>query len=195
MALRWPDDEHATIEAADVDELRTWFDEHHATTDGVWIRYWKKGSGRASVVWADAVDVLLCYGWIDTKVQSVDDDCYVQYVTHRRAGSMWSRVNKDKVTRLEADGWMTDAGRAVIERARTDGSWSLLDEAESGVVPDDLVEAFGRHPGSADAFEALTASQKSAVLRKIYLSKRPPTRARWVETSARRLADGDVPPY
>jgi len=195
VALRWPDEEHDTIEAADTAELRRWFDTNHEDVDGVWIMYWKKGSGRSSVTWSEAVDVLLCFGWIDTKIQSIDDDRYVQYVTHRRAGSTWSQVNKKKLIELEAAGQMTDAGHAVVERAKTDGSWTLLDAAEAGVVPDDLDAALGRHVGARDAFEELSPSAVSSVLRKIYLSKRAATRARWVEESARRLAAGDRPPF
>lgn len=195
MALSWPDEAHDTIEAADVATLRQWFVDHHNSADGVWIRYWKKGSGRSSVDWSAAVDVLLCFGWIDTQVQSVDDDCYVQYLTPRRAGSMWSKVNKAKVDELEAAGLMTDAGRTVIERAKTDGSWDLLTAAEDGVVPDDLDEALAASPAARSFYDGLTPAQRTSVLRKIYLSKRPATRAKWIAVSVGRLAAGDKPPY
>ena len=195
MPLRWPDDDHDTIDAADVAELRAWFEEHHDTTEGVWIRYWKKGSDRASVAWTEAVDVMLCFGWIDTQVQSVDDDCYVQYLTHRRRGSMWSRVNKAKLVELEQAGLMTDAGRSVVERAQADGSWDLLTAADDGVVPDDLADALADRPEARKFFDALTDAQRTSLLRKIYLSKRSETRARWVATSVERLAAGDKPPY
>lgn len=195
MALRWPDDAHDTIEASDVDELRAWFEEHHATADGVWIRYWKAGSGRSSVVWSEAVAVLLCFGWIDTKVQSVDDRTYVQYLTPRRSGSVWSRINKAKIVELEAMGLMTDAGRAVVERARADGSWDLLTAAEEGIVPDDLAEAWSGAPAAREFYAGLTAAQQTTVLRKIYLSKRAETRAKWVAVSVERLAGGVKPPY
>ena len=195
MGLRWPDEDHGTIEATDVAELRTWFERHHATVDGVWIRLWKKGSGRPSVDWADAVDVLLCFGWIDTQVQSVDADSYVQYVTRRRAGSVWSKVNKAKLAELERADLMTDAGRAVVERAKADGSWDLLTAAEDGVVPDDLADAWAEVPAAREFFAGLTPAQRTSVLRKIYLSKRPATRSRWVAVSVERLAAGDKPPY
>ncbi len=195
MPLSWPDDDHDTIDAADVGQLRAWFEEHHGSADGVWIRYWKKGSDRASVAWAEAVDVLLCFGWIDAQVRSVDDDCYVQYLTHRRPGSMWSRVNKAKLVELERAGLMTDAGRAVVERAKADGSWDLLTAAEDGVVPDDLAGALADLPLAREFFDALTDAQRTSLLGKIYLSKRPETRAKWVATSVARLAAGDKPPY
>ncbi len=195
MARRWPDDEHDTIEAADPAALRAWFEQHHRSADGVWLKYWKKDSGRPSITWPEAVDVLLCFGWIDTKVQSIDADCYVQYVTRRRSGSVWSRINKDKVVLLESAGLMTDAGRAVIERAQADGSWKLLDAAEALIVPSDLAVAFARHPGSEDFYATLAPWAKQSVLRRIYLSKRATTRAKWVEVSAEHLAAERRPPF
>lgn len=195
MALRWPDDDHETVEAVDADKLRVWFEQHHETADGAWIWFWKKGSGRQSVVWGDAVDVLLCFGWIDTKIQTIDDDAYVQYVTHRRQGSTWSKVNKDKVAALEEAGLMTDAGRSVIDRAQADGSWDLLTAAEDGVVPDDLAAAWATVPRAAAFYEELTPGQQKSLLAKIYLAKRPETRANWIATSVARLAGGEKPPY
>ncbi len=195
MALSWPDDDHETIEAADRDELRRWFEANHAAADGVWIRYWKAGSGRASVKWTEAVDVLLCFGWIDTKVQPVDDDTYVQYLTRRRPGSVWSRINKAKVAELEAQGSMTDAGRDAVRRARADGSWDLLNAADDGIVPDDLAAALSAEPAAKEFFDTLTAAQQTSLLRKIYLSKRPETRAKWVAISVDRLVARIKPPY
>lgn len=194
MALRWPDDEHETIEAADVAELRAWFEEHHEV-DGAWIWFWKRGSGPPSITWSDAVDVLLCFGWIDTKIQPIDDDSYVQYVTHRRAGSTWSKVNKAKVVQLEEAGMMTDAGRVVIERARADGSWDLLTAAEDGIVPDDLAAAWAAVPEAEAFYSQLTSGQQKSVLSRIYLAKRPATRAKWVAHSVQQLAARVKPPY
>lgn len=195
MARRWPDEEHDTIVAADSGELRAWFEANHAVADGAWVRYWKAGTGRASVRWSEVVDVLLCFGWIDTKVQPIDDETYVQYVTPRRAGSVWSRVNKEKITRLEEQGLMTDVGRNAVERARADGSWDLLTAADDGIVPDDLAVALSGRPTAQAFYDALTPSQQTSILRKIYLSKRAPTRAKWVATSVERLAAGIKPPY
>ncbi len=195
MALRWPDGEHDTIEPADAGELRTWFEANHETAAGAWIRFWKKETARPSVSWSDAVDVLLCFGWIDSQIQPQGDGSYVQYVTRRRPGSIWSKVNKAKLVELERAGLMTEAGRAVVERAKADGSWDLLTAAEDGVVPDDLADAWAAESGARDFYEGLTAAQQTSLLRKIYLSKRPETRAKWVAISVERLAAGDKPPY
>lgn len=195
MAAVWPDENHDTIVPADTAELRAWFEANHESADGAWVQYWKAGTGRPSVRWAEVVDVLLCFGWIDTKVQPIDDATYVQYVTPRRVGSVWSRVNKAKVVALEEQGLMLDAGRAVIDRAIADGSWDLLTAADEGIVPDDLAVALASAPEARLFYDALTASQRTSILRKIYLSKRPATRAKWVATSVDRLAAGVKPPY
>ena len=152
---RWPDD-HDTIEAATPSELRRWLEVHHADTDAVWFRYWKKGSNRPSLTWSEVVDELLCFGWIDAKVQSIDDNCYVQYLTRRKAGSVWSRINQEKVARLTAEGRMTEAGTVAVQRARDDGSWNALDPVEDLVVPDDLAAALDARPGARDRAPAVS---------------------------------------
>jgi uncharacterized protein YdeI (YjbR/CyaY-like superfamily) len=195
MAVRWPDDEHPTIEVADVGDLRAWFEANHNTADGAWIWFWKVGSGRATVSWSEVVDVLLCFGWIDTKIQPIDGDSYVQYVTLRRPGSMWSQVNKAKLVELEAAGLMTPAGWAVVERAQADGSWTLLEASEAQIMPDDLSAALDATAGARDFYDSLSASQQSSVLRKIYLSKREATRSKWVAITVERLAAQVKPPY
>ena len=105
----------------------------------------------------DAVSEALAFGWIDTKGGSVDDERTRLLLTPRRRGSGWSRPNKQRIERLEADGLMTPAGAAVIAAAKADGSWSLLDDVEDLVVPDDLAAAFDRHAGSREQWDALPA--------------------------------------
>lgn len=195
MAPRWPDEQHETIAPTSPADLRAWFEENHDSADGAWVHYWKAATGRPSLRWSEVVDVLLCFGWIDGKIQPIDDASHVQYVTPRRPGSMWSQVNKAKVAELEQHGLMTDAGRRVVERAHADGSWDLLTAAEDGIVPDDLAAALIGAPEARAFYDRLTASQQSSILRKIYLSKRPATRAKWVATSVDRLAAGEKPPY
>ena len=110
--------------------FRAWLETNHRDAHAVWLMYWKKDSGRPSLTWSQAVDEALCFGWIDSKVQSVDDDRHVQYFARRRPRSAWSRINKEKVERLVADGRMSDAGTAVIDRAKADGSWTVLDSGK-----------------------------------------------------------------
>jgi uncharacterized protein YdeI (YjbR/CyaY-like superfamily) len=192
VPLRWPDD-HDTVEPATTDDLRAWFAVNHASADGVWILYWRVGSGRASISWSQAVDEALCVGWIDTKIQPIDAERYVQYFTPRRAGSMWSRINKGKVDRLAVEGRMHPAGRAVIDRAIADGSWTLLDAAEALVVTDELQQAMVDHPGAGATYAALSNTGKKNLLRWIYTAKREATRTQRIAAAAAALADGRSP--
>jgi uncharacterized protein YdeI (YjbR/CyaY-like superfamily) len=111
------------------------------------------------------------------------------WFTRRKAGSGWARTNKERIVRLEAEGRMTPAGRALIDAAKTDGSWTLLDDVENLIVPDDLAAAFDRHPGSRQNFEAFPPSARRAILEWIVQARREATRAARLEESARLAAE------
>ena len=103
------------------DEFEAWLEQHHATSDGVWIRMAKKHTGVASLDWASAVEVVLCFGWIDGQSRRVDEDWFVQRFTPRRPRSTWSKVNRQKAEKLIAEGRMRPAGLAEVDRAKADG--------------------------------------------------------------------------
>ncbi|MCP3998236.1 MAG: hypothetical protein GY722_24710, partial [bacterium] len=145
----------AEIEAESPAVFRSWLEENHAVESAVWLIFWKKVSGHPSIEWSEAVDVALCFGWIDSKVQSLDDWRYRQYFSPRKPGSGWSRINKGKVKALAAADLMAPAGLAAIDRAKKDGSWTLLDGPEAGVVPDDLATALDT-AGARETFDGLT---------------------------------------
>jgi uncharacterized protein YdeI (YjbR/CyaY-like superfamily) len=132
----------------------------------------------------------LCFGWIDSTYRRLDDDHGAVWWSPRRKGSPWSSSNKARVARLEAEGRMTDAGRAAIERARADGSWALLEPVEALVVPDDLAVAFAERPGARERWAALSPTAQRAYLYWIATARRDPTRARRVDETARRVAAG-----
>lgn len=188
-------DDIERITAADPGELRAWFEANHDRVDAVWLVYYKKGSGRPSVDWPQAVEQALCFGWIDSKVRSLDDDRYEQYFTRRKPGSHWSRVNKEKVAELSAAGLIAPAGQAAVDRAKADGSWTMLDEVEAGVVPDDLAAALDT-AGARDAFDGFTDAQRRGLLAWILFAKRADTRARRIAEIAAAAAEGRRPtPY
>ncbi|NKY39140.1 YdeI/OmpD-associated family protein [Cellulomonas septica] len=119
--------------------FEAWLVENGSTATHVWVRMAKKGSGVASVDWNAAVDVALCFGWIDGIARRLDDDWYVQRFTPRRARSVWSKINRDRVERLTAEGRMRPAGVAEVDRAKADGRWdAAYDGPAAAVVPDDL---------------------------------------------------------
>src|SRR5918997_1795852 len=120
MALGTPED---PCFFEDPEALEAWLEEHGATSDGIWVKMAKKHTGIPSLTWAGAVDVVLCFGWIDGKAKRVDDEWFVQRLTPRRPRSLWSKVNQEKVEALAAAGRMRPAGLAEVERAKADGRW------------------------------------------------------------------------
>ena len=141
-------DDAPRVHAETVEEWRAWLLAHHDTESGAWLVSWKSPTGRPAVKYELAVEEALCVGWIDSAGRTLDDERRMLWFTRRKPGSGWARTNKERIVRLEADGRMTDAGRAVIDAAKADGSWTLLDDVENLVVPDDLAAAFDRYPGS-----------------------------------------------
>ncbi len=180
------------IEAEDGAAFRRWLQDNHETASAVWLIFWKKESGKPSIKWPEAVDQALCFGWIDSKVQSIDDDSYRQYFTVRKAGSVWSKINKEKIAQLEAAGLMAPAGIAAVERAKADGSWTILDGPEAGIVPDDLAAAMDA-AGVRDVYESQTNGTRKAILTWLVTAKRESTRANRIEKTIAALSRGESP--
>lgn len=189
---RW--DDAPRIHPQDANEWRAWLAEHHDDPEpGAWVIEWRRAAGRTPIAYEDLVAVALAYGWIDGMRRTIDDERAEMWFTRRRAGSQWTRLSKERVERLEAAGLMTEAGRAVIDRAKADGTWSMLDESEAGVVPDDLVAALDAAPGAREAFEALTPGRRRHVLTWIAQARRPETRAARIARTAEAAARGEMP--
>eukprot|EP00475_Leptophrys_vorax_P002801 TRINITY_DN1157_c0_g3_i2.p2 TRINITY_DN1157_c0_g3~~TRINITY_DN1157_c0_g3_i2.p2 ORF type:complete len:243 (+),score=95.45 TRINITY_DN1157_c0_g3_i2:104-730(+) len=132
---------------------------------------------RPDLTYVEAVEEALCFGWIDATSRKIDEDRWGQYFRPRKAGSEWSKVNKTRVEKLEKLGLMTDAGRAVIERAEKDGSWTMIDHVEDMVIAPDLKEALGKYENAETNFEAFGKTQKKMGLHWISTAKRAETRA------------------
>ena len=181
-------DDAPWVHAETVEEWRDWLLAHHATETGAWLVSWKAPTGKPSVKYELAVEEALCVGWIDSAGRTLDDERRALWFTRRKAGSGWARTNKARIVRLEAEGRMTPAGRAVIDAAKADGSWTLLDDVENLVVPDDLGAAFDRYHGSRQNFDAFPPSARRAILEWIVQAKREATRAARLEESARLAA-------
>jgi uncharacterized protein YdeI (YjbR/CyaY-like superfamily) len=170
-----------------------WLAAQHRTCDGVWLRHAKKGAPEPSVSYQEALEVALCFGWIDGQKRSLDAHHYLQRWSPRRARSLWSKVNRDKVLRYIEEGKMQPAGLAEIERARQDGRWdAAYDSASTATVPADLQAAFDRHPGAAAFFAGLTSQNRYAVLFRVQTAKKAETRAKKVEEYAAMLARGET---
>lgn len=176
------------VQPSTLAEWRAWLAEHHATVDGAWLAVWRRETGRAAPPYAELVEEALCFGWIDGLVNRVDDERNAMLMTPRRPGSGWSRSNKQRIERLVAEGRMADAGLAVIDRAKADGSWTLLDAAEALEEPPDLVAALRGSPVARANWDAFPPGARKGILAWITTAKRPETRARRISTTVSEAA-------
>ena len=183
-------DTHPQFQPASRAAWRQWLAAHHASAAGVWLVYGKKGSGLPSLSYAEAVEEALCFGWIDSHPRKLDANRSQQLYTPRRPRSGWSRVNKERLLRLEAAGQLMPAGLAAIARAKANGAWGSLDAAEAGLVPEDLAAAFAADEAAARHFAAFAPSARKAILSWVRGAKQPETRARRVAETVRMAALG-----
>jgi uncharacterized protein YdeI (YjbR/CyaY-like superfamily) len=183
------------VKFASAEAFEAWLAAEHATSDGIWIEFAKKGSGVPSVTYEEAVEIALCFGWIDGQLKrSEEEGFYRQRFTPRRARSKWSQINVGRAEALIAAGRMRPAGLAEVERAKADGRWDDAYSPPSRMeVPDDLRVALDASPAAAERFEALSRSSRYAVLFRIHDAKRPETRARRIAQVVERLARGEAP--
>jgi uncharacterized protein YdeI (YjbR/CyaY-like superfamily) len=172
-------------------DLEDWLEEHGEASDGIWLKFAKKASGIQSVVYAEALDVALCHGWIDGQVQRLDDDHYLQRFTPRRARSKWSARNRGKAVELIEQGRMRPPGLREIERARADGRWDeAYDSPATATVPDDFQAALDAVPAAREFFESLGSTKRYAFLYRIADAKRPETRAKRIAEYVTLLRQG-----
>jgi uncharacterized protein YdeI (YjbR/CyaY-like superfamily) len=169
-----------------------WLEEHHANSPGVWLKIAKKASGIETITHAEALEVALCFGWIDGQRRGLDAEWFLQRFTPRRSRSRWSQINRDKAEELIARGAMRPAGLREVERAKADGRWDAAYASPSKIeVPPDLHQALDANPAAKELFEALDATNRYAVLYRIDEAKRPETRARRIEKFVAMLARGE----
>jgi len=168
-----------------------WLVRHHATAPGLWLMIAKKGTGVATVDITDAIEVALCYGWIDGLRHGHDETYFRQRFTPRKPRSKWSQINRDRVEALIAAGRMRPAGQAQVDAAKADGRWDAAYAGSRTIeVPDDLTKALRRNAKARRAFEALDSANRYAILFRIHDAKRPETRARRIEQFVTMLEEG-----
>jgi len=165
-------------------EWREWLHENHTKKQGVWLIQYKKGTGKPSLAWSDAVDEALCFGWIDSIKKRRDEESSVQFFSKRKPTSTWSKINKEKVDRLIENGLMAPAGLKCIKMAKENGSWVCLDEVEALKIPKDLITAFKHYKGAKNYFDSLSKSTRKAMLQWLVLAKREETREKRVNEIA-----------
>ncbi|RUT68725.1 hypothetical protein D0817_19105 [Flavobacterium cupreum] len=157
-------------------DWREWLIENHTVKQSIWLVCYKKKVNVPTISWSDAVDEALCFGWIDSTRKSIDADKFIQFFTRRKPNSNWSKINKEKIERLVSEGLMFQAGLESVERAKQNGSWTILDTVEELFIPEDLEIAFEANPGAKDYFLGLSKSVKKMILYWVVSAKRPETR-------------------
>jgi uncharacterized protein YdeI (YjbR/CyaY-like superfamily) len=177
-------DEAPQFEPADREAWRAWLEVNHATASGVWLVSRRAAAGGPSIAYDEAVEEALCVGWVDSQAGKVDEERSKLYFAPRRPRSGWADTNKARVERLLAAGRMRPAGIAAVERAKADGSWSILDGPIRGDVPDDLAAALAARPPAREHWDAFPPSVRRAALGWIAVARRPETRAKRIQEAA-----------
>ncbi|WP_026004623.1 YdeI/OmpD-associated family protein [Streptomyces sp. AA1529] len=172
--------------------FEAWLGENHAVSPGIWLKLRKKDPAVVALNYAQALDVALCFGWIDGQKAKFDDQWWLQRFTPRKPRSKWSKVNRDKVTALIEQGRMRPPGQAEVDRAKADGRWeAAYDSARTAAVPEDLAAALTAVPAAAAFFETLDRQNRYAILYRIQEAKKAETRARRIEKYVAMLAKGE----
>ncbi|MBF2018140.1 MAG: YdeI/OmpD-associated family protein [Rivularia sp. T60_A2020_040] len=181
------------IYASDRKVWREWLSKHHSTSVGIWLIYYKVTSGKPSVEYSEAVKEALCFGWIDSKVKSLDEQRYQQIFTPRKPKSVWSKLNKQYIEELIEQGLMTQTGLDKINTAKQDGSWTTLDQIEALIIPIDLKQSLELNQIANQNFQGFSNSSKKNILFWIYSAKRPETRLKRIEKTLKSAAENKNP--
>lgn len=183
-----PPDEGLTF--ATPADWSAWLALNHATAPDVWVTYWKKGTGKSSITWQEAVVEALCWGWIDGIRRSLDAERFTQRFTPRRPGSAWSRINRDHALRLITEGRMQPSGLRAVEAAKASGQWDKAYSARAE-VPEDFRAALALASAAQTAWQALDNRNRFAIIYRLERLRRPETRARRIDDFIAMLARGD----
>lgn len=170
-------------------EWRAWLAENHTRTEGIWLVSYKKATGKPRFEYDEAVEEALCFGWVDSKPNKLDEERSLLWFAPRKPGTGWSKPNKERVEKLLAAGLMAPSGLAKVEAAKADGTWTALDSIEALEVPADLAAALASYPTAMAYFDAFPRSVKRGVLEWISTAKTAQTRAKRVEETARLAAE------
>jgi uncharacterized protein YdeI (YjbR/CyaY-like superfamily) len=185
--------------AGSVLEFRTprdwekWLDKNYPNPDGVWLRIAKKGSKSPTVSYAEALNVALCYGWIDAQKRAESESSWLQRFMPRRSRSIWSKINREKALALIDAGKMKPAGLSEVTRAQQDGRWdAAYDSPKTATVPADFQKALNESRAAREFFKTLSAANRYAILWRLQTAKRPETRARRIENFIQMLEKGET---
>ncbi len=160
-------------------EFSFWLEKNHDKSDGIWLQLFKKGSGVESITYAEAVEESLCYGWIDSLVNKLDETSYIQKFTPRRPKSIWSKINIGHIERLTKEGRMKESGLQEVERAKADGRWQQAYDSPTNMqVPEDFITEVSKNKKAKEFFNTLNKTNKFAIAFQLHTAKKPETRER-----------------
>lgn len=174
-------------------DWRKWLEKNHQSEQSVWLIYFKSSTKVPSLSWSEAVDEALCFGWIDSTKKTIDEESYMQYFSKRKPKSIWSKINKEKVTKLIQNNRMTKAGYDSIEIAKQNGSWAILNEVDALLIPADLEEELANHKNALEYFTGLSASNKKILLYWVISAKRAETRQKRILEIAENASENLKP--
>lgn len=174
-------------------DWREWLEKNHQSKQSVWLVYYRLSTKIPSLSWSEAVDEALCFGWIDSTKKTIDKERYMQYFSRRKPKSIWSKVNKEKVAKLIKNKLMTKAGFESIERAKENGTWSIMDAVEALIIPEDLSIALGEQEGSLEFFQSRSKSTQKGMLYWLVSAKRMETREKRIAEIVGLAALGILP--
>lgn len=184
-------DDNPIMLFASQQDWEAWLHEHHIQSAGLWLQIAKKGAGIPSVSYAEALEIALCYGWIDGQKRSYDEKFFLQRFTPRRSKSIWSKINTEHVARLIAEGRMQPAGLREVEAAQQDGRWEAAYQSQSGLVapPADFQAELDKNPQARDFFATLNSANRYAIYFRIQNAKKPETRQKRIQQFIAMLAE------
>ncbi|MGA7148242.1 MAG: YdeI/OmpD-associated family protein [Microbacterium sp.] len=186
-------DDGEKVEAADAATWRAWLEANHRTSTGAWLVRPRKDSGLTLVGYEDAIRQALCFGWIDGPVRTFDAERGGLWFAPRRPSSGWAATNKARLIELEAAGLMTEAGTRAVEVAKANGAWTVLDNAEAMIEPDDLSAALDAVPAARTAWDAFPPSTRKLGISMVDMARRPETRAARIAKVVADAAEGKRP--
>ncbi len=159
-----------------------WLAKNYDKINGIQLRFFKKGSGKKSITYKEAIDEALCYGWIDGQANKYDDVSWIQKFTPRRQRSIWSKKNTENIERLTALGKMKPSGMAEAEKAKADGRWAKAYDSPSQMqMPDDFIKLLSKNKKAKAFFESLNKANKYAIAWRLQTAKKPETREKRVK--------------
>jgi len=178
------------------EKLADWLEANHASESELWVKVFKKKTGKKSVIWSEIVTEALCWGWIDGMKKSIDDEAYLQRITPRQPRSSWSKRNRENALRLISEGRMSPSGMTEVEAAKADGRWeNAYAPASESEVPADFVKAVERNSKAKRFYKTLNNSSRFVITSGLTSARKPETRERRFQEFIDMLVRGEEPGF